>query len=76
MSKKLKIKAAILAAFVALSVIVMGFIVLGSVLRVDLVWELADMFNGLMVLPNLIALIGLSKIVSMALRDYDANNPR
>ena len=28
------------------------------------------------VLPNLIALIGLSKIVSMALRDYDANNPR
>ena len=56
--------------------IVMGFIVLGSVLQVDLVWELADMFNGLMVLPNLIALIGLSKIVSMALRDYDANNPR
>ena len=56
--------------------IVMGFIVLGSVLQVDLVWELADMFNGLMVLPNLIALIGLSKIVSMALKDYDANNPR
>ena len=56
--------------------IVMGFIVLGSVLQVDLVWELADMFNGLMVLPNLIALIGLSKIVSMALRDYDVNNPR
>ena len=54
----------------------MGFIVLGSVLQVDLVWELADMFNGLMVLPNLIALIGLSKIVSMALRDYDENNPR
>ena len=41
--------------------IVMGFIVLGSVLQVDLVWELADMFNGLMVLPNLIASSGFPK---------------
>ena len=57
-------------------VIVMLFIVLGSVLQVNLVWELADMFNGLMVLPNLIALIGLSKVVSMALKAYDENNPR
>ena len=41
--------------------IVMGFIVLGSVLQVDLVWELADMFNGLMVLPNLIASSGFPR---------------
>ncbi len=51
--------------------IVMGFVALGSVLHVTLVWELADMFNGLMVLPNLIALIGLSKMVGMALKDFD-----
>lgn len=57
-------------------IIVMAFIVLGSVLQVNLVWELADMFNGLMVLPNLIALVGLSKVVGMALKDYDAHNPR
>ena len=57
-------------------IIVMAFIVLGSVLQVNLVWELADMFNGLMVLPNLIALIGLSKVVGMALKEYDANTPR
>ena len=57
-------------------VIVMLFIILGSVLKVDLVWELADLFNGLMVLPNLIALIGLSKIVSAALKTYDDTNPR
>lgn len=56
-------------------IIVMAFIVLGSVLQVNLVWELADMFNGLMVLPNLIALVGLSKVVGMALKDYDAHNP-
>lgn len=39
------------------------FIFLGSVLSNDLVWELADMFNQLMVLPNVIALIALSAIV-------------
>lgn len=55
-------------------VIVMCFIVLGSVLHVDLVWEMADMFNGLMVLPNLIALLGLSKMVSSALKDFDAKH--
>ena len=55
-------------------VIVMGFIVLGSMLQVTLVWELADMFNGLMVLPNLIALIGLSKVVSASLKDFDVHS--
>lgn len=54
-------------------IIVMGFLVLGSTLKVIPVWELADLFNGLMVLPNLIALIGLSKLVSMALNDYETN---
>ncbi len=56
-------------------VFVMGFIMLGSFLKVDLVWELADMFNGLMVLPNLIALWGLSKLVSKALDGYESKDP-
>lgn len=51
--------------------LVMAFIVLGATLKVDLVWELADTFNGLMVLPNLIALIGLAKVVSKALNEYE-----
>ena len=51
--------------------VVMGFIVLGATLKVTLVWELADLFNGLMVLPNLVALIGLAKIVSKSLDDYE-----
>lgn len=51
--------------------LVMAFIVLGSTLKVDLVWELADTFNGLMVLPNLIALIGLAKVVSKSLDEYE-----
>jgi len=41
----------------------LGSIFLGSVLSNDLVWELADMFNQLMVLPNVIALVALSAIV-------------
>ena len=52
-------------------VLVLGFIMLGSFLHVTLVWELADLFNGLMVIPNVIALIGLSKLVGRALEDYD-----
>jgi AGCS family alanine or glycine:cation symporter len=54
-------------------VVVLCFLVLGSALKVTLVWELADMFNGLMVLPNLVALIGLAKMVSRALNDYEVN---
>lgn len=52
-------------------VLVLCFLMLGSFLHVTLVWELADFFNGLMVLPNLIALIGLSKVIGKALRDYE-----
>ena len=39
-------------------------VILGSSLKVDLVWNLSDLFNGLMVLPNLIALIALSGVVA------------
>lgn len=45
------------------SIISIGFIFLGSVLSNDLVWELTDMFNNIMVIPNVMALIVLSKIV-------------
>ena len=47
------------------SVIALAFIFLGSLLSNDLVWELADMFNQLMVIPNAIALIALSSAVAM-----------
>ena len=46
------------------SVIAVGFIFLGSCLSNDLVWELADMFNQLMVIPNAIALVLLSSLVA------------
>lgn len=39
-------------------------VVVGSLLEVDLVWNLSDLFNGLMVFPNLLALLALSGIVA------------
>ena len=54
-------------------VLVLCFIMMGSFLHVTLVWELADLFNGLMVIPNVIALIGLSKVVGKVLEDYQDN---
>ena len=44
------------------SLLVCAFIVLGSALKVDFVWELADMFNGFMVIPNLLALLALTGV--------------
>ncbi|MEG1254566.1 sodium:alanine symporter family protein [Clostridium sp.] len=52
-------------------ILVMIFIFLGSCVQVDLVWELADTFNGLMVFPNLIALLALSASVKTCLDDYN-----
>lgn len=54
-------------------VLVLCFIMMGSFLHVNLVWELADLFNGLMVIPNVIALLALSKLVSKVLDDYSVN---
>ena len=53
------------------SVIVLCFIILGSTLKVDLVWELADFFNGLMVIPNLLALWALSRVVVKIEKSFD-----
>ena len=48
------------------SVIALVFLFLGSVLSNDLVWELADLFNQLMVIPNVLALVALSATVVKA----------
>ena len=43
---------------------------LGSFLHLNLIWIIADIVNGLMAFPNLIALIGLRKIVIEETKDY------
>lgn len=39
------------------------FVIPGSALKTESAWHLADISNGLMVIPNLIALIALSKVI-------------
>ena len=52
----------------------------GCVTNLDVVWEFADCFNGLMAIPNLIALIALSPVIRRLaadfFRDPDSRRPR
>ena len=45
------------------SIVVVAFIIIGSTLKLELVWQLSDFFNGLMVIPNALALLALSGVV-------------
>lgn len=52
-------------------VIAIAFIFLGTIASNDLVWELTDMFNNLMVIPNALALFAMTRIVVNSLKDYE-----
>lgn len=52
-------------------ILVLLFIFLGSMIGADLVWELADFFNGLMIIPNIIGLFILLKEAKVMYNDYD-----
>ncbi|MBE6851312.1 MAG: alanine:cation symporter family protein [Ruminococcus sp.] len=45
----------------------------GPYLAVEAVWNLADIFNGLMALPNIVALLALSGVVSAETKQYLKN---
>ena len=45
-------------------------IVIGAVASLDVVWDIADTFNGLMAIPNFIALFALSGVVAKLTREY------
>jgi AGCS family alanine or glycine:cation symporter len=42
----------------------------GAIAKLSLVWDLSDLFNGLMALPNLVALLLLSPVVFKMAREY------
>lgn len=50
------------------SLIALAFTFVGTQISNDLVWELTDMFNNLMVIPNAIALFALTGMVVSSLR--------
>ncbi|HFU4059097.1 TPA: alanine/glycine:cation symporter family protein [Streptococcus suis] len=47
-------------------------VALGGFLKLDLIWTIADIVNGLMALPNLIALLALSSVIIKETRQYFA----
>jgi AGCS family alanine or glycine:cation symporter len=49
-------------------VVAVGLIFCGTLMKNDMVWELQDLLNQLMVLPNVAALIALSGTVALAAR--------
>ncbi len=53
------------------AIIVCACIICGCALKVDLVWAMADMFNGLMVIPNLLGLLPLTKVFLELMSDFE-----
>ena len=49
-----------------------ALVFVGAAVPLSFVWNLSDAFNGLMAIPNLIALITLSPVIFAMLRKYEA----
>ena len=47
-----------------------AFIIIGATMKLDMAWTLADIFNGLMALPNLVALLLLTPVIIKITRHY------
>lgn len=56
------------------TIIALVFIFLGTLMSNDLVWELADAFNYLMVIPNALALFALTGMVKTSLNEVEKKN--
>ncbi|MED3826143.1 alanine/glycine:cation symporter family protein, partial [Priestia flexa] len=54
----------------AYRIAVLGMVMLGSVATIQIVWDLADLFMGIMAVINLVAIVFLSKYAFAALADY------
>ena len=51
-------------------VIYVAFVGVGAMLKLGLVWSLADLFNGMMAIPNLIGLVALTPVVVKYTKEY------
>lgn len=52
-------------------IIALIFVFLGTIMQNDTVWELTDMFNNLMVIPNVIALFAFSGSIMKSLKNHE-----
>lgn len=51
------------------------FLIIGATVKLDLVWRISDILNGLMAVPNLIALLVLAPIVLKLIKDFQDKFP-
>jgi len=51
------------------------FLIVGATIKIDLVWNLCDVMNGAMAIPNLVALILLSGVVLKEMNEYRVKIP-
>ena len=57
-------------AVVVYKIIFIAMIMVGATMKLKLAWDLSDMFNGMMALPNLVGVIVLSGTVVKITRNY------
>lgn len=55
-------------------IIFIPMVVVGATTSLDIVWDVADTFNGLMAIPNFIALFALSGTVAKLTKEYFAKH--
>jgi len=55
---------------IAYKVIFIGICILGAMGSGKLMWDISDTLNGMMAIPNLIALLALNKVISKLTKDY------
>jgi AGCS family alanine or glycine:cation symporter len=58
------------AAVMPYRIVFVILVAVGAVLKVDLVWNLSDLMNGLMAFPNLVGLLLLSGVIARETRIY------
>ena len=62
------------AAAVLYRIIFCAAAIIGSFMELPLIWNITDIFNGLMAVPNLIGVLALSNQVSKVSSDFLNNN--
>jgi AGCS family alanine or glycine:cation symporter len=60
----------------AYRVLFLPFVAIGAIWKLDLVWDVSETMNGLMALPNLIALFALTGVVVKAAREFFGSRDR
>lgn len=59
-------------AILVYRIVFVGFILVGATASLEAIWALADILNGLMAIPNLIGLLGLSGVIILETKRFQA----